>query len=130
MSTANLFINGEWKSALDGGTREILNPANNQPIAVVTDASARDAELAISAARQAFDEGPWPRMRAGERAGYLFKLADALDAKVEEFALLETRNNGKPLTFSITSFSISYRHTINLWTATTIGSKGDSSSVR
>jgi betaine-aldehyde dehydrogenase len=97
MSTANLFINGEWKSALDGGTREILNPANNQAIATVTDGSARDAELAISAARKAFDEGPWPRMRAAERAGYLFKLADALDAKVEEFAVLETRNNGKPL---------------------------------
>jgi len=42
MSTANLFINGEWKSALDGGTREILNPANNQAIATVADASVRD----------------------------------------------------------------------------------------
>src|ERR1051326_2647046 len=97
MSTANLFINGEWKSALDGGTREILNPANNQAIATVTDASVRDAELAIAAARKAFDEGPWPRMRAAERASYLFKLADAIDAHTEEFAVLETRNNGKPL---------------------------------
>src|SRR5688572_496395 len=97
MSMANLFINGEWQSAVDGGTREIFNPANNQVIATVTDDSTRDAELAINAARRAFDDGPWPRMRAAERAGYLFKLADALDAKVEEFAALETRNNGKPL---------------------------------
>ena len=97
MSTANLFINGEWKPALDGGTREILNPANNQVIATVADGSVRDAELAIAVARKAFDEGPWPRMRAVERASYLFKLADALDARTEELATLETRNNGKPL---------------------------------
>ncbi len=97
MSTANLFINGEWKSALDGGTREILNPANNQAIATVADASVRDPEVAIAAARKAFDDGAWPRMRAGERASYLFKLADAIDGRAEEFAVLETRNNGKPL---------------------------------
>ena len=97
MSTTNLFINGEWKSALDGGTREILNPANNQVIATVADGSVRDAEAAIAAARKAFDDGPWPRMRAAERASYLFKLADAIDARADEFATLETRNNGKPL---------------------------------
>src|SRR5437762_11394816 len=97
MSSANLFINGEWKSPLENGTREILNPANNQGITTVADASVADAELAIAGARKAFDEGPWPRMRAGERASYLFKLADALDARAEEFAILETRNNGKPL---------------------------------
>ena len=97
MSTTSLFINGEWKSACEGGTREILNPVNNQPIGTVADASVRDAELAIGWARKAFDEGPWPRMRAAERAGFLFKLADALEARAEEFAALETRNNGKPL---------------------------------
>src|SRR5260221_6586999 len=97
MSNANLFINGEWKSALEGGARETLNPANNQTIATVADGSAHDAELAIHAARKAFDEGLWPRMRAAERASYLFKLADAIDARAQEFAVLETRNNGKPL---------------------------------
>jgi betaine-aldehyde dehydrogenase len=97
MSTANLFINGQWKSALEGGTREILNPANNQPIATVADATWPDAEMAIAAARKAFDDGPWPKMRATERASHLFKLADAIDARAEEFATLETRNNGKPL---------------------------------
>ncbi|HXJ55179.1 MAG TPA: aldehyde dehydrogenase family protein [Verrucomicrobiae bacterium] len=97
MSKANLFINGAWKPALEGGTREILNPANNQVLAVVADGSARDAEQAIAAARTAFDEGPWPKMRAVERASYLFKLADAIDARLDELATLETRNNGKPL---------------------------------
>ncbi|HYV33073.1 MAG TPA: aldehyde dehydrogenase family protein [Candidatus Binatia bacterium] len=96
-STANLFINGEWKTALEGGTRQILNPANNQAIATVAEGSVPDAELAMGAARNAFDEGPWPRMRAAERASYLFKLADAIEAGAEELATLETRNNGKPL---------------------------------
>lgn len=97
MASTNLFISGEWKAAKEGGLREILNPSNNQPIATVADASLIDVELAIAAARKAFDEGPWPRMRAAERATYLFKLADALEARAEEFAVLETRNNGKPL---------------------------------
>jgi betaine-aldehyde dehydrogenase len=97
MSADNLFMNGQWKPALEGGTREILNPANNQPIATVADATWPDAEMAIAAARKAFDDGPWPKMRAVERASYLFKLADAIDARAEEFATLETRNNGKPL---------------------------------
>src|SRR4051812_8150257 len=93
----NFFINGEWKPASEGGTREILNPANNGAIATVADASIRDTDLAIASARKAFDEGAWPRMRAAERASYLFKLADSIDAHTEELALLETRNNGKPL---------------------------------
>src|SRR4029453_5718560 len=84
-------------AAANGATREILNPANNEVIGVVADGSEADAERAIAAARRAFDEGPWPQMRAPERAGHLFKLADAIDARAEEFATLETRNNGKPL---------------------------------
>jgi betaine-aldehyde dehydrogenase len=97
MSTANLFLNGEWKSAKAGGTREIINPANNQVLATVADAAEADAQVAIADAREAFDNGLWPRLRAAERASYLFKLADAIDARAEEFAVLETRNNGKPL---------------------------------
>src|SRR5258706_6348144 len=97
MDTANLFINGQWKSPIEGATRDILNPANNEVIATVGDGSVKDVELAIAAARKAFDEGPWPRMRATERATLLFKLSDAIEAHTEEFAPLETRNNGKPL---------------------------------
>jgi betaine-aldehyde dehydrogenase len=97
MSTANLFLKGEWKSAKAGGTREIINPANNQVLATVADAAEADAQVAIADAREAFDNGLWPRLRAAERASYLFKLADAIDARAEEFAVLETRNNGKPL---------------------------------
>jgi betaine-aldehyde dehydrogenase len=66
-------------------------------IAVVADGSGRDADAAIAAARKAFDSGPWPRMRAQERAAYLSRLADWIDREAEALAALETRNNGKPL---------------------------------
>src|SRR5438034_1246564 len=97
MKALPMFLNGAWVEARDGGTREILNPANNDSIAIVTDGVEGDADIAINYARRAFDEGPWPQMRPAERAGYLFKLADLIDAKAEALAELETRNNGKPL---------------------------------
>ena len=97
MKIGRMFINGKWKLAADGATRKVLNPANNKVIGVVAEGTQKDAELAIQAARKAFDEGPWPQMRATERAARLFKLADLIEAEVEEFAKLDTLNNGKPL---------------------------------
>ncbi len=80
MKILPMFLGGEWVQAAEGGTRTMLNPADNEPIAEVADGSAADAEIAIGHARRAFDSGPWPRMRAQERAGFLFKLADLIDA--------------------------------------------------
>ena len=97
MKTLPMLIGGEWVLAADGATREILNPATNVPFASVAEGSETDATAAIGFARKAFDDGPWPRMRAQERASYLFKIADAIDAHADELATLETRNNGKPL---------------------------------
>ena len=97
MPARSMFLNGAWVNAAGGGTREILNPATNELLASVTEGDARDAEVAIGHARQAFDEGPWPQMRAQERAGFLFKLADLIEQNASALAELETRNNGKPL---------------------------------
>ena len=97
MKTLPMFLAGESVEAADGATREILNPANNEVIAVVADGGERDAARAIDFARSAFDGGPWPQMRAAERAAYLFKLADLIDKNAGALAELETRNNGKPL---------------------------------
>jgi len=97
MKTLPMFLNGAWVCAEAGGAREIFNPANNDLLAIVADGSERDAEAAVRFARRAFDEGPWPQMRAPERASFLFKLADKIEASSEALAELETRNNGKPL---------------------------------
>ncbi len=97
MKTLPMFLGGEWVQAKEGGTRTILNPADNETIAQVADGSLADVETAVTHARRGFDSGPWPRMRAQERATYLFKLADLIDQNAEALATLETRNNGKPL---------------------------------
>ena len=97
MKTLPMFLGGEWVQAAEGGTRSIINPADNEPIAQVADGSVTDAEIAIGHARRAFDSGPWPRMRAQERATFLFKLATLIEADADALAALETRNNGKPL---------------------------------
>lgn len=97
MKPLPMFLNGAWVEAVQDGTRAILNPANNELIAIATDGGEKDAALAIDYARKAFDEGPWPQMRAPERASYLYKLADLIDRDAEELAKLDTRNNGKPL---------------------------------
>lgn len=92
-----MFIGGEWIGAADGRTREIRNPASNEIISLAADGSARDAERAVTFARKAFDTGPWPKMRAQERAAFLLKIASLIDANADELATIETRNNGKPL---------------------------------
>jgi betaine-aldehyde dehydrogenase len=97
MKTCKLFLNGEWTEARDAKTREIFNPATGELIAVAAEADVADAEKAIFSARAAFDDGPWPRMRAAERASFLFKLADLIDRDADQIAKLETQNNGKPL---------------------------------
>ena len=63
-----LFINGEWVPALAGETFESINPYNQEVVGVYARARAADVDRAVKAARQAFDEGPWPRMTAEERA--------------------------------------------------------------
>ncbi len=97
MKTLLNHINGQWVAARSGATREVLNPANNEVIGLATDSGADDAEDAISAARAAFDHGPWGKSTGPDRAAKIFALADLIEKNAEEFARLDTLNNGKPL---------------------------------
>ncbi len=92
-----MYIGGKWALASDGATRDLINPSDGRVIARVVDANATDAERAIDAGRTAFDEGPWANTSAAERAALLFKVADAIDARRDEFMRIDTLNNGKPL---------------------------------
>jgi betaine-aldehyde dehydrogenase len=92
-----MYVDGDWRLAAEGGTRELFNPASGEPIAVVTEGTREDAQRAIAAARRAFDEGTWSSMAATERAALLFRLADEIDAHREELMRIDTLNNGKPL---------------------------------
>lgn len=97
MKTLQNYVAGKFVLAQSGRTREIFNPADNSVLAIATESDAVDVEVAIQAARKAFDEGPWSSTPAGERAAKLFKLADLIETNAEELARMDTLNNGKPL---------------------------------
>lgn len=90
------FIAGQFQLAA-GVAEAIIDPATNEVIAEVAGASAAQAEQAIGAARQAFDTGDWPRMPVFDRGQVLRRIADAITARREDFALLESVNGGKPI---------------------------------
>jgi betaine-aldehyde dehydrogenase len=92
-----MYIGGEWCAASDGGTRDLINPANGEVIAKVAEGTAQDAERAIRAAQKAFYEGSWGDSLAQDRAKLLFRLAERIDENVDELSRIETLNNGKPL---------------------------------
>lgn len=91
-----LYINGEFVSSKSGQTFDVLNPATEEKIAEVYEAGEEDIDLAVSAARSAFDEGEWTRMDAASRSRLIYKFADLLEENREELAQLETLDNGKP----------------------------------
>ncbi|WPO71917.1 MULTISPECIES: aldehyde dehydrogenase family protein [unclassified Streptomyces] len=92
-----IHVGGEWLSAASGATREILDPADAKPFALIAEGGTEDADAAIAAARKAFDEGPWPTTPVAERAALLRKVADLLVRDREEIGLLESRDAGKTL---------------------------------
>jgi aldehyde dehydrogenase (NAD+) len=90
-----LFIDNKSVAPVEGGTIEVLNPATGQRICEAPAATAKDVDLAVRAARRAFEKGPWPKMSAGARGRLVRKLGDALWEQREELALIESMNNGK-----------------------------------
>jgi betaine-aldehyde dehydrogenase len=93
----DLYIAAVWRHASDGGTRQIINPADGSVAATVDEATDADARDAVSAARAAFDDGAWPATTAGDRAALLDRIADLLQRDKEDLASLETRDTGKTL---------------------------------
>ena len=97
MKTQKLFIGGQWVEPSTGRYFPTINPATEEPIAEIAEGDAKDVDRAVAAARQAFDVGKWPSMSASQRGKILWKIADLLEAKIDEFAMLETLDAGKPL---------------------------------
>ncbi len=95
-----LLIDGQWRESVSGKTFETLNPATEEVIASVSEGDAADIDLAVKAARKAFDSGPWRKMDARDRGRLLYKLAELVEKNLEELASLETLDNGKPISES------------------------------
>ena len=92
-----MLIGGEWVEAASGKTFPTYNPATGEVLACVAEGDREDIDRAIRAARAAFETGPWSRMSPSERGRLIWKLADLLEKNLDEFAELETLDNGKPL---------------------------------
>jgi aldehyde dehydrogenase (NAD+) len=92
-----LFIGGKWLDSVSGKTFATLNPATGETICQVAEGDKADVDLAVKAARHAFEAGPWSKMAAAERGRLLNKLADLVEQHSDELAALESLDNGKPL---------------------------------
>src|SRR5580692_7431426 len=92
-----MLIGGKWVSSVSGKTFPTLNPTSGETICNVAEGDKADIDLAVKAARQAFESGPWSKMNASDRSRRLHKLADAIEDHKNELAALETLDNGKPI---------------------------------
>lgn len=93
----DLYIDGTWRAARAGATRDIIDPLDQRVVRSVAEGDADDARDAIAAARRAFDDTDWPWLPATERGRLLGALADAIEADREQLAALETDDTGKTL---------------------------------
>ena len=92
-----LLIDGKLVDAASGKTFPDYNPATGTILAQVAEADAEDVDRAVKAARRAFDEGPWSKMSPSDRGKLLWKLAALIEQNSEEFAEIESIDNGKPV---------------------------------
>jgi len=91
-----LFIGGEFVEPAEGGSFETINPATEERLSRVGQATAADVDRAVAAARKAF-EGPWSRMKAAERGKYVYRIARIIQERAREFAVIESLDGGKPI---------------------------------
>jgi len=92
-----MFVNGKWVEAASGKTFPSYNPATGEVLARIAEGDREDIDRAVKAARKAFDSGPWPEMTASARGRLIWELGDLIEEHLEEFAQLESLDNGKPL---------------------------------
>jgi len=95
-----LFIGGAWVAPSGDGLIEVISPHTEKPIAAVATAGPGDVDRAVSAARLAQDEGPWPRLDPSERVAAVRRLAELYKPKRREMAQLITAEMGSPISFS------------------------------
>ena len=96
--TIRHFIDGRFVDSVSGATFDVLDPVSNETYARAAAGQKEDIDLAVAAARRAFLEGPWPRMKPRERARVLNRIADAVEEQDARLAELETFDTGLPIT--------------------------------
>jgi aldehyde dehydrogenase (NAD+) len=105
-----MIVAGEQRQAKSGATFETIDPSNSRPLAVVAQAGVEDIDEAVAVAKEAFESGPWTKMKPAERARLLWKVAELIRRDAEELAKTESRDNGKPLRQSRTDVEVAARY--------------------
>lgn len=95
-----LLIGGKWVNAASGKTFPTYDPSTGEVLCQVAEGDREDIDRAVRAARDAFERGPWHRITPSERGRLMWKLSDLIEKHLEEFAELESLDNGKPLTIA------------------------------
>ena len=96
-NTTQLLIGNRWSDAANGATYADANPATGAPLAGVAEATREDVDRAVRTARTAFETGKWASMAASRRAKIVHKMAQLIAERAGELALMEVRDNGKPI---------------------------------
>ncbi len=91
-----LWIDGQWRDSNGGGRLKVENPATGEIIDEVVNADAADVDAAIQSSRKAFNDGRWSGKTPAERSAVLLKMADLIEARIEDFARVEAEDTGKP----------------------------------
>ncbi len=99
MMKYKLWINGKACDAVNGEILAVENPATGEIIDSVPDAGKEDVDLAVAAAKSAFDDGRWSKKTPAERSAVLSKMADIIEARSDEIARIESEDTGKPFDF-------------------------------
>ncbi|HMO06579.1 MAG TPA: aldehyde dehydrogenase [Paracoccaceae bacterium] len=94
------FIDGDWVEPLSPRRLDVISPITEEKLISYPEAGAADIDRAVAAARRAFDEGPWPRMPAAERASYLRRVAALITARLDEIAWAWTLQVGAPISLT------------------------------
>jgi phenylacetaldehyde dehydrogenase len=95
-----ILSGGEWYAASSDTMIDVINPADGKVISMIGDSGTDDVDRAVRAAREAFEDGPWPKMKPGERSRLLYRIADLMEARAEDLAQVETLDNGKPINYA------------------------------
>jgi acyl-CoA reductase-like NAD-dependent aldehyde dehydrogenase len=104
------FIGGKWVEPLSNRKLDVISPVTEERILSYPEASTADMDRAVAAAREAFDNGPWPRMAPSERARYLRKVAELLGERLDDIAYAWTMQVGAPI--SLTKYLVGQNPTL------------------
>jgi len=96
IARGQIMIGGRWRDSADGATSETIDPTTEATITTIAQGTVQDASDAVDAASAAFEDGPWSRMHHEERAKILFRMADLMDERAEDFAIREAMDMGMP----------------------------------